>query len=76
MPTWYGLVAPAAVPKDIIARLNAALINVVNTAEMKEFIFKQGMEPETGTPEQFAAFMRRQTAQFTKVGKLTGTRVE
>jgi tripartite-type tricarboxylate transporter receptor subunit TctC len=74
--TWYGLVAPAAVPKSIISQLNAALVKVVNTAEMKEFINKQGMEPQANSPEHFGAFMRAQTAQVARLGKLSGLKIE
>ena len=56
---WTGVVAPAGTPKDIIARLNAELGKVINTAEITETLTKEmGMVPETGTPEQLAAFMR------------------
>jgi tripartite-type tricarboxylate transporter receptor subunit TctC len=74
--TWYGLIAPAAVPKGIIAQLNATLVKVVNTAEIKEFINKQGMEPQANSPEQFGAFLRAQTAQVARLGKLAGIKIE
>jgi tripartite-type tricarboxylate transporter receptor subunit TctC len=76
VPTWYGMLAPAAVPKDIIAQLNAAIIKVVNTPEMKEAINKQGMEPQTNSPEQFTAFMRRQSGQIAKLVELAGMKAE
>ena len=76
LPTWYGLIAPAAVPKNIIGQLHAAVAKVVNTAEMKDFINKQGMDAQGNTPEQFAAFMRAQTAQITRLGKLSGIKME
>lgn len=74
--TWYGLLAPAAVPKNIVGQLNAAIGKVVNTPEMKESINKQGMEPETNSPEQYAAFMRGLAAQIAKLVKSTGFKVE
>ena len=73
---WFGVLAPAAVPKDIIAQLNAAIIKVVNTPELKEAINKQGMEPQTNSPEQFAAFMRSLRGQIDKLVKLAGMKVE
>ncbi len=76
VPTWYGVLAPAAVPKDIIAQLTAAIGKVVNTPEMKEAINKQGMEPQTSSPEQFAAFMRRQSGQIAKLVELAGMKAE
>lgn len=74
--TWFGLVAPTAVPKNIIAQLNAAIIKVVNTPEMEKAINKQGMEPQTNSPEQFAAFMRSLGAQIDKLVKLAGLKIE
>ncbi len=76
LPTWYGLIAPAAVPKNIIGQLHASVSRIVNTAEMKDFINKQGMDAQGNTPDQFAAFMRAQTAQITRLGKLSGIKME
>ncbi len=76
LPTWYGLIAPGAVLKDIITQLHAAVVTVVNTAEMKEFIGKQGMEPVANSPEQFTAFLRAQTSQITRLGKLSEIKLE
>ena len=73
---WYGVSAPAGVPKDIIARLNAVIGNVINTPEMKETFNKQGLEPQTGTPEQFAALIHSEIAQNAKLVKLIGLKVE
>jgi len=73
---WNGVLAPAGVPKEIIARLNAAIIKAVNTPEMKEAIVKQGLVAQTGTPGEFAAFIRDQLAQNAKVVKFAGIKTE
>jgi len=73
---WYGMLAPAAVPKDILAQLNAAVIKAVNTPGMKESINKIGQEPQTSSPAQFAAFMRSEIANFAKLTKLAGLKAE
>lgn len=73
---WNGVLAPAAVPKDLIARLKAAIVRVANTPEMKEAYFKQGLETQTSTPEQFAAFIRRELAQNAKLVKFAGIKPE
>ena len=73
---WNGILVPVAVPKNIIARLNAAIGKVVNTAEMKEWLTKQGFEAQTGTPEQFAAFIRREIVQNARLIKSTGAKAE
>ena len=73
---WNGVLVQAAVPKEIIARLNAAIVKGANTPEFKETFVKQGMEAQTSTPEQFAAFIQRELAQNAKVAKFAGIKVE
>ncbi|MBI4192712.1 MAG: tripartite tricarboxylate transporter substrate binding protein [Betaproteobacteria bacterium] len=74
---WTGVVAPAGVPKDIIARLNAEIGKVINNAEMKEsLISKLGMEPQTNTPEQFAAFIHGELEKNARLIKLIGMKAE
>jgi tripartite-type tricarboxylate transporter receptor subunit TctC len=74
--SWVGMLAPAAVPKDIVARLNAALGKVVGTAEMKDAFARQGLEPQAGSPEQFAAFISTQLAQNAKLIQAIGLKPE
>lgn len=73
---WNGVLAPAAVPKDIITRLNAAIVKIVGTPEIKDAFFKQGLEAQTNTPEQFSAFIRRELAQNAKVAKFAGIKAD
>lgn len=73
---WNGVLVPAAVPKDIVARLNAAIVKGANLPEMKEAFIKQGLEVQTTTPEQFSAFIRRELAQNAKVAKFAGIKVQ
>ena len=73
---WNGVMVPAAVPKEIVTRLNAAIVKIVNTPEMQEIFLKQGLETKTGTPEQFAAFIRNERAQNLKLVKFAGIKVE
>lgn len=73
---WYGMLAPAGVPRDIIARLNVAIGKAVQTPDTKEALTKQGLEPAANTPEQFAALIRADLAQTVKLIKLTGLKAE
>ena len=73
---WNGVLAPAGVPKEIIARLNAAIVKAVDSPEMKEAVVKQGLLAQTGTPEEFAAFIRGQLVQNAKVVKFAGIKTE
>jgi tripartite-type tricarboxylate transporter receptor subunit TctC len=73
---WNGVLVPAATPKDIIAKLNTAIVKGIDTPEMKESFAKLGIETQTGTPEHFAAFIRNELAQNAKVVKFAGIKVE
>ena len=74
--TWFGVVTPTGVPKDTIARLNAVIGKVVNSPEIKSLLIKQGLEPRTSTPEEFAAFIRTQLAQNAKLIRLSGAKID
>lgn len=73
---WNGVLAPAGVPKEIIARLNAAIVKAVNAPDMKEAFLKQGFEPQTSTPAEFTAFIRKQLVENAKVVKFAGIKTE
>lgn len=74
--TWFGIVAPGGVAKDIVTRLNAVIVKIGATAEMKATLSKQGLESETGTPEQFAALIHREIALNGKLIRLAGVKTE
>jgi tripartite-type tricarboxylate transporter receptor subunit TctC len=69
---WYGLMAPAGLPKDVLGKLNAAIAKGINTPEMKAAFFRQGLEPQTTTPEEFAQLIRRELEQNAAVAKSAG----
>jgi tripartite-type tricarboxylate transporter receptor subunit TctC len=73
---WFGVLAPAGTPRPIIDRLNSVLGSVANAPEAKEAVGKQGLEIETSTPEQFAAFMRESNVTITRLGKEANIRLE
>ena len=65
--TWYGVAAPAGVPKEIIARLHAEMGKIVTDPRMRALFLKTGLEPRPSTPEEFAAFIHEQIATNAKV---------
>ena len=73
---WYGVLAPAGTPKEVIARLNAAMSEVINVADMKAALNLQGLEPQTTTPEQFGAFIQSDIMENAKLIKLIGLKAE
>jgi tripartite-type tricarboxylate transporter receptor subunit TctC len=76
VPIWYGMLAPAATPHEIISRLNGELTKALSAPDLKERLAAAGIEPVTGTPEQFAAFIKSETARFAKVIKEAGIKPE
>lgn len=72
----YGILATAGTPKDVVARLNAAIATVVNAADMKPSFHAQGLEPQTNAPAEYAAFIARELAAGAQFVKLTGAKGE
>ncbi len=65
--SWFGVLAPAATPRDVIVRLNSELAQAMRSPDMRERLAGEGAEPTSSTPEQFAAFIKTEIAQWTKV---------
>jgi tripartite-type tricarboxylate transporter receptor subunit TctC len=74
--TWWGLVAPAGTPRDVLARLNHAFVTALQTQEAKNAFATLLAEPVTSSPEEFAAFMKAELAKYEKVVKLSGAKVD
>ncbi len=74
--SWYGLLGPAGMPKQVVARLHAVIEKEVNSPQMKESLEKQGMQPQTNSPEEFAVLIRRELAENAKLVKLAGVKSE
>ena len=74
--TWWGLVAPAATPADVVAKLNAAFVAALNSPEAKARFATLMAEPVGNSPEQFAAFMKRELGKYEKVVKASGAKVD
>lgn len=74
--TWWGLVAPAGTPRDVIAKLNQAYVAALNSPEAKSRFAALMAEPVPTTPEQFGSFMQRELAKYEKVVKASGAKVD
>jgi tripartite-type tricarboxylate transporter receptor subunit TctC len=74
--TWYGLFAPAGVKPEIIARLNTEVGKLMNAPEAKNKLTQVGLDAATGTPAEFATFVREETDKWAGVIKDAGIRVQ
>ena len=73
---WYGMLAPAGTPADIVSRINADLRTALALAEVKSALSAQGMEIAPGSPEEMAALMRRDAARWAAVVKQAGIKAQ
>ena len=74
--TWNGILAPGGTPRDIIAKLNAAITNVLNTPEMKQRFAAIATDPAPGSPEQFSVFIRDETNKWSDVIRSVGVTLQ
>ena len=73
---WYGVAVPAATPRVIVDRLNAALTKAVQVPDVREAMDKQAMVPLTGTPSDFAGVIAREIDQTAKLMQAAGLKPE
>ncbi len=74
--TWWGLVAPAGTPKDVVARLNQAFVAALNAGPTQGRFANLLAEPAPSTPEQFGALMKSELAKYQGVVKAAGATVD
>jgi tripartite-type tricarboxylate transporter receptor subunit TctC len=74
--TWFGLLAPAGTPADIIAKWNAEVTRILNAPEMRERLNALGAEAAPGTAAEFAQLIARETAKYARIVKLSGAKLD
>jgi len=74
--TWYGVLAPAATPRDIVVKLNADINRILSNTDVKERLATQGAEGTQTTPEQFAAFIRSELEKWMHLVNSANIRLE
>jgi tripartite-type tricarboxylate transporter receptor subunit TctC len=67
--TWFGILAPAATPREIVTRLNTELVKIINSAEFRKKMADIGADPIGNTPEQMARQIKDDTERFAKLVK-------
>jgi tripartite-type tricarboxylate transporter receptor subunit TctC len=76
MGTWWGLVAPAAVSKDVITRLHAETVKALKIPDVREKLGNVGAEPGGNTPEQFGAFIRSEGTKYARLVKEANIKID
>jgi tripartite-type tricarboxylate transporter receptor subunit TctC len=74
--TWYGILAPARTPKDVIAKLHAAAVSALNAPGLRDRLTKLGAEPVGNSPEEFRKILQSEQKRWTKVVKDSGAKAE
>jgi tripartite-type tricarboxylate transporter receptor subunit TctC len=73
---WFGILAPAATPKNVVNKLNAEMTKILNDTEFRASMTKMGVDPMPSTPEQFSDFLRKETIRWAKVVKDSGAKLD
>ncbi len=73
---WYGVLAPAGTPKEIVARLNSEIVGIVRSPELTKRFLSEGSEPIGSTPEEFARHIKAEIAKWAKAVEASGARVD
>ena len=74
--TWYGIMAPANTPPEIVRKLNAEIVKMLGSEDMREKLKVQGAEPAPMSPEEFGAFIRTEWTKYAKIVKDSGAKVD
>jgi len=74
--TWLGLVGPAGMPAEAVARINAETVKILARADVKDKLVQEGSEPTPGTPQQFAAHIRAEHAKWGTLIREANIRIE
>jgi tripartite-type tricarboxylate transporter receptor subunit TctC len=73
---WFGLLAPAGTPREVVNKVHQDVARILATPEMRERFAAQGAQPIGDTPAQFGAFIRSEIDKWTQVVKFSGARVD
>jgi tripartite-type tricarboxylate transporter receptor subunit TctC len=71
-PQWYGILAPAKVPKEYIDKLNASIVKALKSPDVHALLSGAAAEPVGNSPEEFAKFIKTEIARWAPVVKASG----
>jgi len=66
---WYAMFFPAGTPKEIVAKLNAEILKALKAPDLRDFIVKEGGDPVGSTPEELAAYFKREVEKYARIIK-------
>ncbi len=73
---WFGMFAPAKTPQPIVRQLNAELVRILNTSEIREKMAGHGLIPGGNTPEELGSFLKAEIAKWSKVIQDANIRIQ
>ncbi|MEO8537485.1 MAG: tripartite tricarboxylate transporter substrate binding protein [Betaproteobacteria bacterium] len=74
--TWFGLMAPAGTPPDVIAKWNADVTRILKSPDMRERLLAQGAEAAPDSPAEFATFIAAELARYARVIEASGAKID
>ena len=74
--SWYGIVAPAHIPRSVLDKLSDALISIIRAQDVHERLVREGADPVASTPAEFAAHLRAERAKWAKLVKAAQLKIE
>ena len=72
MTSWWGVLGPAAMPQEIVTRLNSELVRILKTDDVKSRFGTLGVDAATSTPQEFSSFIRTEIDKYAKLLKSIG----
>jgi tripartite-type tricarboxylate transporter receptor subunit TctC len=76
LDTWFGIMAPAGIPKEALDRLHGEIVKALGTADLRERLSRMGADPGGNSPQQFSEFILREQAKYARIVKLSGAKVD
>ncbi len=74
--SWYGVLAPAGTPREIVARLNSEIVRALKLPDVRQLMLAQGAEPVSESPEQFAALIKSDVVKWGEVVRKSGAKAD
>jgi tripartite-type tricarboxylate transporter receptor subunit TctC len=74
--SWYGIFAPAALPKNLVAKINNDVAAILDAPDMKQRLDQLGADPAPMSPEEYAKFVRAEVEKWAKVVRASGAKVD